>query len=159
MEQQSEDTIHQQQFIQFMCFKADPAWRRLPATVRAEGRETFAQTVEEFATEVTTYSYSTLGLKAGTELLLWRKSTTPIVLQEMTSRLQLSGIGTYLEPTVSLFGFTRPSLYTRRHTAQEQALDIAERCTYLIVYPFSKTTEWYLMSKEARQGMMNEHMR
>ncbi len=27
------------------------------------------------------------------------------------------------------------------------------------MYPFSKTTEWYLMSKEARQGMMNEHMR
>lgn len=30
---------------------------------------------------------------------------------------------------------------------------------YLIVYPFSKTTEWYLMSRDARQGMMNEHMR
>ena len=27
------------------------------------------------------------------------------------------------------------------------------------VYPFSKTIEWYLMSKEARQGMMNEHIR
>src|SRR6266498_3501789 len=30
---------------------------------------------------------------------------------------------------------------------------------YLIIYPFSKTTEWYLMSREARQGMMNEHIR
>jgi chlorite dismutase len=27
------------------------------------------------------------------------------------------------------------------------------------VYPFAKSDSWYLMSKEARQGMMNEHMR
>jgi chlorite dismutase len=34
-----------------------------------------------------------------------------------------------------------------------------ERKTYLIAYPFSKTTDCYLMSKDARQGMMNELMR
>jgi chlorite dismutase len=33
------------------------------------------------------------------------------------------------------------------------------RKPYLVVYPFSKTTDWYLMSREARQGMMNEHIR
>jgi glutamyl-tRNA reductase len=33
------------------------------------------------------------------------------------------------------------------------------RLRYLVVYPFVKTIEWYLMSREARQGMMNEHMR
>jgi chlorite dismutase len=27
------------------------------------------------------------------------------------------------------------------------------------MYPFVKTVEWYLMSREARQGMMNEHIR
>lgn len=27
------------------------------------------------------------------------------------------------------------------------------------MYPFVKTTDWYLMSKDARQGMMNEHIR
>ncbi|MEJ7697404.1 MAG: chlorite dismutase family protein [Candidatus Limnocylindrales bacterium] len=30
---------------------------------------------------------------------------------------------------------------------------------YLIVYPFTKSTDWYLLSREARQGVMNEHMR
>jgi chlorite dismutase len=42
---------------------------------------------------------------------------------------------------------------------QEHALDDPTRLRYLIVYPFVKTTEWYLMSRDARQGMMNEHMR
>jgi chlorite dismutase len=33
------------------------------------------------------------------------------------------------------------------------------RKPYLVIYPFVKTVEWYLMSREARQGMMNEHIR
>jgi chlorite dismutase len=34
-----------------------------------------------------------------------------------------------------------------------------ERSRYLVVYPFTKSTDWYLLSKDARQGVMNEHMR
>lgn len=34
-----------------------------------------------------------------------------------------------------------------------------ERSRYIIVYPFTKSTEWYLSSKEVRQGSMNEHMK
>ena len=34
-----------------------------------------------------------------------------------------------------------------------------ERSRYLIVYPFTKDTSWYLLGREARQGVMNEHMR
>ena len=40
-------------------------------------------------------------------------------------------------PAVSPFGFTRASVYTKRQTAQEQAIHASERKTYLIVYPFS----------------------
>ena len=29
---------------------------------------------------------------------------------------------------------------------------------YLFVYPFVKTPEWYLLTKHARQGMMDEHI-
>ena len=146
-------------FVQYMAFKADPAWRRLPLSARADGRETFALAIEEAAPEVTTYAYSMVGLKIGADLLLWRKCNSPLTLQEMTSRILQTGMGTYLEPTHSLFGYTRPSSYTRRPSTQEQAIDLDDRQTYLIVYPFSKTTDWYLMSRDARQGMMNEHMR
>jgi chlorite dismutase len=36
---------------------------------------------------------------------------------------------------------------------------VGERSRYLVVYPFTKSTDWYLLSKETRQGVMNEHMR
>jgi chlorite dismutase len=146
-------------FVQYTGFKADPAWRRLPYAAREDGRESFARAIEDSDLGIKTYSYSTVGMKTNCDLLLWRKGPSPISMQELTSRLLQTGIGQYLEITHNLYGFTRPSAYTKRPTTQEQAIDLEDRQTYLIVYPFSKTIEWYLMSKEARQGMMNEHIR
>jgi chlorite dismutase len=154
-----EENKSQPLFVQYTCFKADPAWRRLPLAEREKGRSEFTRCVEEFAPEIATYPYSTIGLKTNSDLLLWRKGTDPKAMQEMTSRLLQTGLGAYLEITHNLFGFTRPSTYTKRRTTQEQAVDLEDRQTYVIVYPFSKTVEWYLMSRDARQGMMNEHMR
>lgn len=59
----------------------------------------------------------------------------------------------------SLWGFTRPSQYSKARSKQEIDPFAETRKPYLIIYPFSKTIEWYLMSREARQGMMNEHIR
>ena len=159
MQASTEGAAAQPYFVQYMTFKADPAWRRLPLGARNDGRESLAQAVEEYAPGIATWAYSTLGLKTGCELLLWRRGSDPIAMQEMTSRLLQTGMGTYLEIVHNLYGFTRPSNYSKRPTTQEQAIDLDTRETFLTVYPFSKTTEWYLMSKEARQGMMNEHIR
>ena len=148
-----------QLFVQYTTFKAAPEWRRLPAAAREDLRAQFAQVVAEHAPGVTTYAYSTIGLKLNSDLLLWRKSYSPILMQEMTSRLLQTGIGAYLEQTNLYFGYTRASSYTKRPTTQEQAIDLEDREQFLIVYPFSKTKEWYLMSRDARQGMMNEHIR
>jgi chlorite dismutase len=154
------DTVQGQRFfVQYTGFKADPAWRRLPFAAREDGRESLARAVEECAPEIKTYPYSTVGMKTNCDLLLWRKGDSPVTMQDMTARLLQTGVGQYLEMTHNLYGFTRPSSYTKRPTTQEQAIDLEDREAYLIVYPFSKTTEWFLMSKDARQGMMNEHMR
>jgi chlorite dismutase len=64
-----------------------------------------------------------------------------------------------LQPVNSLWGFTRPSQYTKARSTQEIDPFDNSRKRYLIMYPFTKTAEWYLMSREARQGMMNEHIR
>lgn len=145
-------------FVQYLFFKVDPAWRRLSEEERARGRRELAQAVEE-AQGIRTFAYSTIGLKTGADLMLWRTADSLDALQDSLARILQTGLGAYLEVTHSLWGMTRPSTYTKRRTTQEQAIDVQDRLPYLTVYPFSKTTEWYLMSKEARQGMMNEHMR
>ncbi len=145
-------------FVQYLGFRVDSAWRRLPDGERRLGREQFAQELER-ADGIRSYAYSTLGLKSDTDLFMWRMSEAPDPLQESLNCLLLTGLGRYLEITHSFVGLIRPSTYVRRQETQEQAIFEQDRQRYLIVYPFTKTIEWYLMSKEARQGMMNEHIR
>src|SRR5215467_13304317 len=91
--------------------------------------------------------------------MLWWKTANAVTVQDALGALLATGFGKYCEIAHSLWGLTRPSIYTKRRTTQEQAVDETTRLQYLVVYPFSKTIEWYLMSRDARQGMMNEHMR
>jgi chlorite dismutase len=65
----------------------------------------------------------------------------------------------FIRPVDSLWGFTRPSQYTKTRSAQEIDPFAETRMKYLVMYPFAKTADWYLMSREVRQGMMNEHIR
>jgi chlorite dismutase len=65
----------------------------------------------------------------------------------------------YLRTAHSLWGFTRPSQYTKTRSTQEIDPFSETRRRYLVIYPFVKTTGWYLMGRESRQGMMNEHIR
>ncbi len=63
-----------------------------------------------------------------------------------------------IESKMVLWGYTKPSIYTKGKSPQE--IDVfSERKKYLIVYPFVKTAEWYLLSRDTRQGMMNEHIK
>lgn len=147
------------ELVRYLMFRTDPLWRRLPQETRDEGRNAFAAEIQNAPSEIATHSYSTLGLKADAQLLFWQKGGTPESQQDMLAAMMQTGLGQYLELTQIFFGLTRPSVYTKHRTVQEQALDEPDRLRYLIVYPFAKTIEWYLMSREARQGMMNEHMR
>lgn len=65
----------------------------------------------------------------------------------------------WIVPRTIYWGLTRPSQYTKTRSAQEMDPFAALRKRYLVLYPFVKTSEWYLKSREARQGMMNEHIR
>lgn len=154
---QAQNREQGQLFVQFLVFRAEGAWRRLPSEERERGRAEFIEAVKQ--SDLTTYGYSLLGLKAGCDLLLWRLSPSLDRLQESAGRLLVTGLGRYLELVHALTGLVRPSQYVRKPTPQEQGMLVPDRKRYLIVYPFVKTTEWYRLSRDARQGMMNEHIR
>ena len=66
----------------------------------------------------------------------------------------------WIELTTTLWGYTRPSQYSRAQRSSQEIDPFAtERRRYLVIYPFVKTTEWYLKDREERQRMMNEHIR
>ena len=145
-------------FVHALALGLDPAWRRLPAEERCRTAEELSGAVAADS-EVTTFSYSTIGLKAGVDLLLWSLSPSLEGLEERSAAVLRSGMGGWLEVRHSFLGIIQPSQYVKKPTPQEQSLFSGERSRYLVVYPFTKNTDWYLLGKEARQGIMNEHMR
>jgi chlorite dismutase len=153
----SDDT---QIYIQALAFRLDPAWRRRTDEDRHDDgcRLLEAATATEKA-GVRTITYSSIGLEPGVDLLLWRMAPSVDALEATAAGLLRAGLGRWLDVAHSFLGRIGPSQYVRRPTEQEQSLFSGERSRYLVVYPFTKSTEWYLLSKEARQGVMNEHMR
>jgi chlorite dismutase len=145
-------------FVQALSLGLDPAWRRLPDEQRRHDALSFAGAVEN-APEVTTYCYSMVGLQPGSDILIWRLSPTLDALEEAAAATLRCGLGRWLRVSESLLGVIQPSQYVKRPTVQEQSLVTGERSRYLIVDPFTKSSDWYLLGREARQGIMNEHMR
>ena len=145
-------------FVQALALGLDPAWRRLPAAERRDSCAEFFAAVES-GEAVTTFTYSMVGLKPGIDVLLWRLGSGLDALEESAAAALRSGMGTWLEVRQSFVGVIQPSQYVKKPTPQEQSLFSGERSRYLIVYPFTKSTEWYLLDRETRQSVMNEHMK
>ncbi|MDA8203466.1 MAG: chlorite dismutase family protein, partial [Chloroflexi bacterium] len=145
-------------YVHALALGLDPAWRRLPAAEREGSGRAFAAALEADPS-IVTHTYSMIGLQAGTDLLIWRLAPSLDALEQAAALALRSGLGAWLTVRESLIGTIQPSQYVRNPTQQEQSLFEGERSAYLVVYPFTKSTEWYLLGRDARQGIMNEHMR
>jgi chlorite dismutase len=144
-------------YVQALALGLDPAWRRQEAAQRNRDAECFAAALEQ--PEVRTFTYSMVGMQPGSDLLLWRLAGSFEALEEAAAAALNAGLGRWLTVSESFLGVIQGSQYVRRPTAQEQSMFTGERSRFLVVYPFTKATEWYLLGKEARQGVMNEHIR
>jgi chlorite dismutase len=146
-------------YVHPLALKLDPAWRRLPDDVRARDAEAFCAALEADGDRVRTFTYSMVGLRADVDMLLWRLAPSIDALEESAAELLASGLGRHLTVGHAMLGYVRPSTYVKKPTVQEQAMFSGARSAYIIVYPFTKTSDWYLLDREARQGMMNEHIK
>jgi chlorite dismutase len=149
-----------QTYVQALALRLDPAWRRRTDDERRDdGRRFVDATAAAAGDGVRSISYSSIGLEPGVDLLFWQMAPSVDALEATAARLLRTGLGRWLSVEHSLIGRIGPSQYVRKATEQEQSLFAGERSRYLVVYPFTKSTDWYLLSKESRQGIMNEHMR
>jgi chlorite dismutase len=149
-----------QTYIQALALGLDPAWRRRTDDERRDDGCRLQDALAAAELEgVRTIPYSSIGLEPGVDLLLWRMAPSVDALETSAAGILRSGVGRWLTVSHALLGRIGPSQYVRKPTGQEQSLFEGERSRYLVVYPFTKSTDWYLLSKEARQGVMNEHMR
>ena len=148
-----------ERYVHAWLLRLDPAWRRLSADERRADVDSFQAAGERSETRLMQHAYSTIGLRAEGELLLWRMAESIEAVEETAADLLSAGIGQWMTPSISMIGLTRPSQYVKRPTTQEQSLFSGDRSRYLVVYPFTKSIEWHLASAEERQKVMKGHMR
>lgn len=156
----------QRQFVNFSFYKLDPAFRRLPGEQRAQARAEFNALFAD--TRAVTpgmlcLTYSTVGLRAETDFMLWRISLTSDDFQTHTAAINRTLLGAYLSQPASLLAMTKRSMYIDKldpfHSPESRTHIIPGKRKYIFVYPFVKTREWYLMPMEKRQVAMDEHIR
>ena len=102
-------------------------------------------------------TYSNLGLRDDADFLFWFAAETVEEIQIVIEKLYKTVFGKYIIPSRTYLSCTRPSLYIQ----DQKALGFFtgnDPKKHVIVYPFTKTREWYLLPKEKRQEIMDEHI-
>ncbi|HMB96067.1 MAG TPA: chlorite dismutase family protein [Tepidisphaeraceae bacterium] len=153
----------QRQFVNFAFFKLDPAFRRLSDGEKQQARREFLTLFAESRPGLMCLNYSTVGLKADCDFLLWRISLSPDHFQSQTAAINHTTLGGYLSMPFSFVAMTKRSMYIDKvdpfHTAESRTHIIPGKRKYLFVYPFVKTRDWYLLPLEKRQEIMDVHIR
>jgi chlorite dismutase len=149
------------QYVNYVFFKLDPLWRRLPDDEQEVGKREFLEAVEQNSGEMLLRSFSLMGLRSDADFMLWRIGYDLDAFEKMTSALMKTGLGKYLEVTYSYFALSRRSIYVGEHTPgfENRRYIVPGEGDYLFVYPFVKTRAWYKLPLEVRQRMMDEHMK
>lgn len=110
--------------------------------------------------ELTITPYLTQGLRAGTTFMLWVWAEEPEAIQKLARDILRTSFGQWLTLVYSYFGIVRPSTYSGRTGKPDQTIqNFTDRLRYLVLYPFTKTTDWYQLDFEERRSIMGKHIK
>ncbi|RNJ75431.1 MAG: chlorite dismutase [Nitrosopumilus sp. H8] len=102
-------------------------------------------------------SYSNLGLRDDADFMFWFAAETVAEIQSVMEKIYKTVFGKYITPSRTYLSCTRPSIYVQDQK-QHGFVTGSEPKKHVIVYPFTKTREWYLLPREKRQEIMDEHI-
>ncbi len=145
-----EGTMKEPQVHGFLFFAVPPGQRTSHTAHRVEAALQRASSVPGV---VGLFTYSTVGLRWDCDLCFWIAAHEVPSYQRAAAHL----LATDLRPAWALWGTVRSSPYTGRSGTSVRMS--APRKRYLVVYPFTKTHDWYQLPHEERRRMMLEHAR
>jgi chlorite dismutase len=150
------------QFVNFMFFRVDRAFRALPAETKLGAKKELAEIIARYSGPMIVLPYSTVGIKAGLDFMLWRIGYDLDPFQRMAADINKSIFGRYLDVPASYLAMTKHSQYVDEHVHEGQEgrrlRIVPGKKPFLFVYPFVKTRDWYLLPMPERQRIMNEHI-
>ncbi|MGH7149988.1 MAG: chlorite dismutase family protein, partial [Planctomycetota bacterium] len=129
----------------FSLFSFDASYWKLPREERRRIRGEWLRRMREVGTAL--HIYQVFPTEKDADLLVWvaLPAGTPRAAHAFFSAYAAAcaDIRPYARMRDALWGFTRPSQYTKTRSTQEADPFASERKPCLVVYPFVKTHEWY----------------
>jgi len=150
------------QIVSFSFYKINPQYRALPNEEKKQIKNEFVELNKSFESRMIILPYSTIGTRADCDFLIWRIGKDIRDIRDMAAAINKTRLGQYLLLPYSYLSMTKRSVYVDKHTHEASEGRRGTICPgtseFLFVYPFVKTREWYLLSKEKRQNMMDVHI-
>ena len=100
-------------------------------------------------------AYDVSAMRADADVMVWLHGGEPEVLQQAVRDIRRSALFADAEIAWSAMGVHREAEFAKNHTpAFSRGV---EPSTWLTVYPFVRSYEWYILPAEERARMLREH--
>jgi chlorite dismutase len=133
-----------------------PAARWLTVGEREAAISEFEQVLEA-APATLRGGYSLQGFRADADLLFWFTGESAEAIQDSIVQLRQTRFGRTLDQWWTSMGVHRDSEFNRSHVPS-YALGLTPK-TFVSVYPYVRSLDWYLLPAEERRDMLAEHGR
>jgi hydrogen peroxide-dependent heme synthase len=100
-------------------------------------------------------TYSTAGFRPDADLVLWLVASSPEATQRAFLEFRRTEVGRLLDVSWTFMGVVKPAEFTPDHAPA--FLKGEPPGAYLCVYPFVRTPQWYVLSREERAELLSEH--
>ncbi len=99
--------------------------------------------------------YDVAGMRQGADYLIWWHAETIDALQDAFKAFRRTELGARSRCTWTASALHRPAEFNKSHVPAFLAGGRVRE--YLMLYPFVRTPEWYLMEPEKRRQLLMEH--
>jgi chlorite dismutase len=143
-----------------LVFASYPVYKAVPDRIAGLDRDLAAKEVtellDEFSDRIETRGlYSTTGFTAQADLMAWWVARSAADVQDLTVAFGRTRLGSALTQTEAFLGLVRPAEFSPDHLPSFVAGKQPK--SYLCVYPFVRTPDWYLLDPEERAKLLREH--
>ena len=100
-------------------------------------------------------TYSVTGFRPDADLMMWWVARSADDVQDLSIAFRRTALGRRLEQTWAFMGIVRPAEFSPDHRPAFVKGDPPKR--FACVYPYVRTSDWYLLPAEQRSALLREH--
>ena len=143
------------QFVSFMFFRINSEYRKLDDDTKSKFKKEFQNVYEEFSSDFLLFSYSLVGFDSKADMMFWRVGTSLDLVQDMTAKLYRTNLGNYLETADNYLSVTKKMMFVSDSSEDRFHINAGEK-KYLFLHPLVKGKEWFTMSTDDRDTLIEE---